>query len=478
MLQYPFADLRSFIGEDAGRLNRPSFPIAEPGKDFIRSSGLVKYRRRGGVEEWAGEELYGDASLAFRFPNHLGKAKFGTGTVEATVGRTFRRFHSDGTVARVEVGFKLCVENNTSTTSSTDWVTLLRDVLSIPVRVRHTMKQPQAIKLVEAGDALAQHYLAATTDRRLTTQVHPQAWWFSAGIPALIVEYPNWRSVMLPPHSRFVLEVPEADAMLSHAWLQFGNLRCSAWFVAKGDGDPDAIRRLRIHLARLHAERECLKLILLSIKNNDKLNLAKNLDRSDIVQQYLNDAIRTIQKPERFGLAQSDMFDAALQALGIAFEGQATSLQFMRRQVTAKIEGYIHRAQNTATVINNIQGDVMNTSIQFGNVSVTGDFNLITAKNIQNSFNKAANADVNDNLKEKLKSLAIEVADLAKKLPQEDAEKVSKDLDTLTSEAISNKPRKEWYELSAKGILEAAKSVAKISVPITTAVKAVLALLA
>jgi len=150
----------------------------------------------------------------------------------------------------------------------------------------------------------------------------------------------------------------------------------------------------------------------------------------------------------------------------------------MRRQVSAKVEGYIRRAQNTATVINNIQGNVMNTNIQLGNVNVTGDFNLVTATNIQNSFNKAANAEVTVELKEKLKAAAVEVANLAKKLPPEDAEKVSKDLETLTSEAVSKNPRKEWYELSAKGIVEAAKTVAEMAAPVTAAVKAVLALLA
>jgi hypothetical protein len=478
VLQHPFADLRGLLGAEGGRLSRPSWPLAEPERDFVRSSGLVRPRRRGGVEEWAGEELYGDAALALRFPNHLGDVSLGTGAVKGVVERTFRRFHSDGTVARLEVGLRLRVANSAFTASAAEWLALLRDVLEVPVRVRDAKRQTQTVKLVEAGDILAQHYLAATTDRRLDPHVRPQPWWFCSGIPVLIVEHRHSHPVMLAPHTRHVLDVAEADAALSHAWLQLGKQRCSAWFAAIGEGDPDWARRLRIHLARLHAERECLKLALVHIKDDDKLDLAKNPARSDAVQQYLNDALRAIQKPERFGLTQSAMLDAARQALGIAFEGQATSLQFMRRQVAVKVEGYIRRAQNTATVINNIQGNVMNTNIQLGNVSVTGDFNLVTATNIQNSFNKAANAGVDAELKEKLKAVAVEVANLAKKLPPEDAEKVSKDLETLTSEAVSKKPRKEWYELSAKGIVEAAKTVAELAAPVTTAVKAVLALLA
>jgi hypothetical protein len=477
VLQHPFADLRGFLGAESGRLQRPSWPLAEPQRDFVRSSGLVKPRRRGGVDEWAGEELYGEAKLAVRFPNHLAHARLGPGGVECVVDHAFRRFNSDGTVARLEVGMRLSVVTNAPGASATEWLGLLRDVLEIPMRVRDGNRHSHTVKLIEAGNDLAQHFLAATTDHQVSPKVEPQDWWFCSGNPTIVVEYPHSYPMVLPRYTRRVLDVPEAEAALSHVWLQLGKQRCSAWFVARGEGDPDKIRRLRIHLSRLHAERECLRLVLTHVNVADKLQLAKNSDRSDAVQRYLNYALRAIQKPERFGLAQSAILDVAQQALGIAFEGQATSLQLMRRQVSAKVEGYIRRAQNTATVINNIQGNVMNTNIQLGNVNVTGDFNLVTATNIQNSFNKAANAEVATELKDKLKAVAVEVANLAKKLPPEDAEKVSKDLETLTSEAVSKKPRKEWYELSAKGILEAAKTVVEMTSPVTTAVKAVLALL-
>ncbi len=60
----------------------------------------------------------------------------------------------------------------------------------------------------------------------------------------------------------------------------------------------------------------------------------------------------------------------------------------------------------------------------------------------------------------------------------DEAEKVSRDLHTLASEATSKAPRKAWYELSGQGLIEAAKTVAAMAGPVTTAVKAVLSLLA
>ncbi|MFC4311581.1 hypothetical protein ACFPN2_20950 [Steroidobacter flavus] len=475
-VQFPFADIRGFLEGGGSRLARPAWPLAEPGLDFVRSAGLVQPRRRGGVADWAGEELYGDAKRAFRFPDRLDHLQFPLGEATGTLRCAFRRFHSEGTVARLEVGLKVIPVAPISGTP-VDLLTLIRSVLTLQVSVRDTNLQPRAVKLIDAGEHLARHFLFATTNhQRRHLAGPPEPWWLTCGNPALVIEHSV--DIVPPPHTRRVLEVSAAGASLSHAWIQFGKERCSVWFMARSEGDPDAARRLRIHLIRLHAERECLRAILVHIRQGNRLNLTRNTPTSDAVQSYLRDTVHLLNKPRHMGLEQSAMLEAAHQALGVVFEGETASLTLLRRQVAALVDGYVRRAQNTAAVINNIQGNVMNTNIQMGNVSVTGDFNVVTATNIQNSFNKAANSNVDADLKDKLKAVAVEVAKLAKQLPPDDAERVSKDLEAFTSEAVSKTPRKEWYELSAKGLLEAAKTVAAMAAPITTAVKAVLALLA
>jgi hypothetical protein len=285
------------------------------------------------------------------------------------------------------------------------------------------------------------------------------------------------------PHLSPVLDLPSAGAVVSQAWVEVEKQLCCAWvLVVDPDiGTPqqmDSRRKLRIHLLRLHAERECLRLLLKEVGDGGHIDLSNDTRRRDAIQLYQHDAIKSIEQPERFGHAQSPLLDAARMAFGVALQGRAASLLAVRKKVTARIQQYVDRENSRANVIYNIQGDYMNTNISLGSVTVTGDFNIVTAKNIKNSFNKAAAPDVDAEMKEKLQRLAVEVANLAKALPPEEAEHASKDLECLTSEATSTKPRKEWYELSAKGLLDAAKTVAAMVSPVTTAVKAVLALLA
>lgn len=473
VVQYPFADMRAFLGEQSSRLARPSWPLPTPGLEFIRSSGRVLLRPKGGLKEWAGEHAYGIASHAIRFPNRLGDVSFGPEGEPVFVQKTLRRFYSDGTVAHLDVGFRFTDLKSSSPQSG--WLTFLRNAMSIQVRIRTAGSHAKPIRLLEAGASLARHYLIATTDR-CATAAKAADWWFCCGSPAILLEYPGDLWLHAPFHTREVLS-SSGGVSVRYAWLQLYGPPCGVWFIATDEvTDRDYLRRLRIHLLRLHAERECLGLVLKHLLRED-FELATVPSRLDAIQAYLNSAIRVIDKSEQHGFPKSAILDVAFDAVGLAFEGQEAALDLMRRQVAAKIKGYLRRNHSRANTVNFIQGDQVNAEIKLGSVTVGGDFNLVTAKNIENSFNKAASANVRNDLKESLKSLAVEVSKLAKQLPPEAAEAVSKDLEALTTEAIAKKPRKEWYELSAKGLLEAAKTVAEMAGPVTTAVKAVLALL-
>jgi hypothetical protein len=69
------------------------------------------------------------------------------------------------------------------------------------------------------------------------------------------------------------------------------------------------------------------------------------------------------------------------------------------------------------------------------------------------------------------------VAEMIKVLSPAQQEQVASDLKILTNEATSEAPRRKWYELSAQGLLEAAKAVGETALPVITAVNTVVGLL-
>lgn len=78
VLQHPLVDSRCFLDpETSGRLLAPGWPLAEEHKEFVRSVGIVRRRKRGGVGAWAGEECFSDAKMAFKFGSDLYRCTLG-----------------------------------------------------------------------------------------------------------------------------------------------------------------------------------------------------------------------------------------------------------------------------------------------------------------------------------------------------------------------------------------------------------------
>lgn len=106
---------------------------------------------------------------------------------------------------------------------------------------------------------------------------------------------------------------------------------------------------------------------------------------------------------------------------------------------------------------------------------IYGDF--VTANSIKSSFNRITDSGIPIELKEILTALTKAIAKMVELLPEEKAQKVTQDLEVLTSEAISKAPRKQWVSLSVEGLKQAAKNVGEIGKPVLTLVAQILPLL-
>lgn len=102
------------------------------------------------------------------------------------------------------------------------------------------------------------------------------------------------------------------------------------------------------------------------------------------------------------------------------------------------------------------------------NISDNASFqgNIFIDSRIENSFNTIASSSVSNEVKQILKDLVQAVNKMCKSLPKDETEEVVRDLETLTTEAISKKPREKWYQLSADGLKDAAEKLGGIGKPV------------
>jgi len=108
------------------------------------------------------------------------------------------------------------------------------------------------------------------------------------------------------------------------------------------------------------------------------------------------------------------------------------------------------------------------------NAQVSGTIQQTAAGMIQHSLNHIDRSGIDSELKNQLQVLARAVEEMCKHLPSDQQEEQARNLETLAKEVTAGTPRRQWYELSAAGLIEAAQSVGKIAAPVVTATQAVL----
>jgi len=479
-IQFPLADCRAFLSADTGRLPIAGWTGVRLGRDFIRGAGVIRSRLLGGIEEWASEELACQAhgTLAFCGTRPLSTL---VETSRRTASCAFRRFLSNGVaVSRFEIGIADTRTPDNRPIARYDLGLLLDRVARLRVRVPARSVDP--CDLLQATGRLSTHFLTSTTKRLNGVRAATQNWWLEAGNPVVIVEHWTDEVSRSPRATKQVLELEAAGVRVSHAWFTHAGIRVGCWMLERSLAtDRDVIRRMRLHLLRLHAERECLRLVLRRV-GSAQIPIVRETDASEALQRYLNETLALFSREDRDGLPQSELLKVASRAGDVVAPGERATLmqqlQPIRGNVLRKTERFVASIINSAAsvhIINTlVQGDqnVANQITKIGDGNVFHG-NVVTAQHIQGSFNTIEKSKVDDELRELLKQLTNSVTAMCNKLPPEDGERAARDLETLVTEAVSPQPRKKWYELSAQGLLDAAKSVGEIAAPVIATIKAI-----
>jgi hypothetical protein len=121
------------------------------------------------------------------------------------------------------------------------------------------------------------------------------------------------------------------------------------------------------------------------------------------------------------------------------------------------------------TVIVEKVEQMTNEVINIGNGN-TINAPVFIAERMKSCFNTVAEGDAKGQVKEVLRQLLEEVNEAAKSVDEEQAKMMVQDVEVLTKEVSGSKPRREWYELSVKGLVEAAKAVGEVGKPILATV--------
>lgn len=509
----PIADLRGFLEGETGRLGVPVWPTPVPGEDFLRGLGQVHARRRGAVGGFSSESTLcgaanglrlGDGTDGWRLPPVPGLAQGGA------LALVWRRVHHDGrAVAKLSLGLSLVAPAPNLGDSVLDLSGALRHVAELPIRVG---PERRAETLLDCGPAFAQTLLASTTRHPFPGGGQPDRWWMEAGEPLVLVEHegdPEGLDVPFRPLGEI-----SAGLSVHFRWMELDRQRFPVWLLcttpARGLASGarqtrvQAARTVRTYVERYHVETACLRRVARRV-GGGRVAPKRGTEASDRLQRYLADTLDRLKgwdlrptRPEVDPLDWTLLATLAREARALALPGEEGELADSvarlgvqgidaRRQVVRALEQYLQAGRLSAgtpllyfdlrqeSIVSNVTSNVV--------VSGTGHTvtTVVAGGDIQNVLNQIQASGAPDDVKSTLTELAKQVDALAVRLEETDkklAVRVREDMKTLVEQATREEPRKDYLEISAKGLKEAAQTVADMAGPILATVAKLLAFLA
>jgi hypothetical protein len=395
-IQFPLADIRRFLQTRTGCIDQPEWPLPAVRPEFpqnapfVRSFGQIKPRMLGGLAFW-GEDLICEATRLVRWQKPNAYA-FRSNKMVLPMELAFRRFFFDGSaVAKYELGiattgripFRLSAEE---TLKFVRW--FLDHPVSVPLfsKGRRENKRTGAT-VIRIPASLRRSYVLATTRSSWLAAHRPDDSWVSVGIPLMVMQFSSPReSVAISTLQMRGVTLERWGVHIGCYLLKSRAPAIPLWVIRTSRiYDHTVVRQLRLCILRLHAEHECLRLVLHSLRN-DKIKVVRDSAPTERLQSYLNEATRRLFRThstlDRLTRVLGDNDDATdevregdVTALAQSlFEriwpGQIASLELLmkqievRRNIVRKVQDYnievnmskydIHHNQEV-TVIDHLQ---------------------------------------------------------------------------------------------------------------------------
>jgi len=203
--------------------------------------------------------------------------------------------------------------------------------------------------LGDSAPTLATLFLQASTKLSHGQLPPVEPWWCSAGLPLALVEFGlGSRPPVFPPNSQRIEHLSRPGIELAYTKVPFGKADLGTWLIGLGSQfvDRDYLRRVRLNLLRLHAERESIHTVLnLLVRRKIKIDLDSTPTKR--LLQYVDQSIGLLNRKRHDGLPQSDLLAASAESVDFARPGERQTLLDMlnkiRPNLLRKVGAYVQK---------------------------------------------------------------------------------------------------------------------------------------
>lgn len=478
-LQFPFANMTRLLAEPGRQVHSPTWPLPNPGRDFIRCSGQVQRRstRSQWATPWNDEVFYCNGRNILRLPS-IRQALPSDIKLHAWL----RRIHDDGAhMIRFQVIVNASPRADDSGISSR---AILESFLRQDSVVTQFRAENKTGALARQGRPLAE----VLEDSRYRVEDLPRGFnCVRHGNPVILIQH----KVGELDVDEYTVETRLPGATARLARRSFVGVPVTAWFVEmpSSQSDRQDERRIRQAILRLSAESEVLGAVLRFTSNSSDFNFDKAAMR-----RYFKKAIGLFKRQTYYidgadGI--SELVVAFAESIGPDYvslleEQTANRIRETGRD-NARVDGSSHpprgnrrrlpidqsNGQEGILKVENYEDNSVTINLGDG-AQVVG--NVTAARTIADSFNSLESIG-DDELKTRAKEFVRLAALMSGYLSDDDQKAVARRLKTFSDEVSAGEPDKSIIASILHTIADKAKQFAEWAQPVAKAVSAVIALL-
>lgn len=481
VLQIPLFDARTFLTGESSKLSPPDWEKPSVGHHFLKHIGGLKRRLAGGSKSWLGEEYYCSASRWLRFrPEDSRDILIGGKTVGLAT-PLFRRWHSDGRcIIRVEIGWRIKLYTAIGGLPAPSIDAFFKSFLGQNVLIK-TKDGLKETKLFDLASQALKSYLAASTSKKFAVDSLPK-WQFSTGSMLVYVEALKSEIGELPGYAEAVALDDPPPAVPTP--LEVSTFHCApagkevtAWIVRQprySFENRAVLRDFRISILRMHAEVEGIERLRRWI-DQERLSEANGISTEKVVAhsaaalEVFRPKLPTTQRGTGFKMAYSAYVQGSqgrMEKILDLLEAKVTKGLPLKDVLAAFTPPSLQTAHGPSPlfVVNNsgniIYGD-NSGQLAAATAGAGGIANASSPKIEQSPAYQAA-----------LASLTQAISTLSEKLTDE---KTKARLAVKLEDLQAPDQDRKWYEVSAKGLKEAAEKVGEVAIPVVKAAAGLLA---
>lgn len=290
-IQYTLTDIRSFVGLKGVLLKSPTWPTPTPFKEFVRYSGQIIPRSKGGLNSWVGEDFVCKIRRGINVQNIV-LNKF---PVEFR--NVSKQQYTNGILTKYQFVFT-SKKSPLAVFNSNFLEDLKTSIDNMDISIRSKINSVSVTKMHTIDSYIKSLYILSSTKSK-EIDIPRDMNFTNFCIPQIYIHFEPHEKLLLSQKS--LIDKKGGEPLNFHfygSWNHNQNKPVKIWICqqlksnALSNGD-NRNRKLRISMLRFFSEYECLKSVMTAIQN-DKIKVARGSQETDLLQGYLNKVTKTI----------------------------------------------------------------------------------------------------------------------------------------------------------------------------------------